>query len=418
MKGFFEIETPKIKHKPNNKLFGCESCGLYKEVKSPKMPYTGEGRLNTFILGEGPGQMEDRKNKQFVGDSGLLLRTSLKELDYDLDRDFYKQNVIRCRPMDSSGNNRAPTKNEIQCCLPFWKQEIKDLKPRFIILFGAKAVEAFFNDHSPPITSDLSIGRWYKTCIPDKQTMAWVISLYHPSYAVRNPDFEVKFKQDLAWALNQLKRELPTFPDWKEFVVKITNYNDLISLFQDILKFKPPTVIDYETSGIRPYAKGHHIWSASIYPMFNEEDIEGGNLYSYAFPLSYPNHWNTNQLVQIENEFKKILADPKILKIAQSIRFEEIWSRRILKQPVQGWIHDTMICSHVIYEHRKFTGLDFQVFINWGYEYGEEIASFKNLTETGFTRMHEIPLHKLLEYNGLDSLFEGMLYQKQMETIG
>jgi hypothetical protein len=303
-----------------------------------------------------------------------------------------------------------------------WRREVEALKPNFIILLGGKAVEAFFGDRSQPITSDLSIGRWSRTCVPDVKTNAWIISLYHPAYIKRNPDFESKFRLDLKWGLDQLKREPPTFLDWREFVIKVTTFDELMDLFADILNFKPPIIIDYETSSLRPYIKGHHIWSMSVYPLFDEEEndeiIKQGNPYSYSFPYSYPNHWTAQEFERITIGWKRILADPEIFKIAQSIQFEEIWNRRIFKQPAQGWIHDTMVCSHLINEHRKFTSLDFQVFINWGYEYGENITPFKSDDENGFNHMHEIPRPQLLEYGGLDGLFEGMLYQKQVEIIG
>jgi uracil-DNA glycosylase family 4 len=410
MKGFFELEKPvKPKAPVKKKSLDCEACGLYKQVKSPRMPVTGYGRKGVFGLGEGPGRKEDEQNKQFVGDSGDLLREALTENGYQLDRDFYKQNAVRCRPTDSEGNNRPPSKEELQCCEQFWRTDITDKKPKFIFLFGGKAVEAFYGDRGHSITSDLSIGRWVRTCVPDVKTEAWIVSLYHPSFAIRTPDAKVRFKKDVKWGLEQLDRKPPEFPDWKKQVAIITRFDDLWKLFQRIEAHRLPIVIDYETSGLRPYKSGHHVWSASIY--FNRK--------AYSFPYSYPNHWTADQFEKIEGCFKKILADPEVPKIAQSIQMEDSWSRRVIGQPVIGWLHDTMVCSHVINEHRKFTGLDFQTFINWGYEYGENIAPFKNLDETtGFNRMHEVPLLELLEYNGLDSLFAGMLFERQVRIIG
>jgi DNA polymerase len=409
MKGFFEIEKPvKPKAQPKRKVLNCETCGLYKQVKSPRMPVTGYGRKGVFILGEAPGGDEDLQGRQFVGKAGDVLREALTENGYQLDRDFHKQNVIRCRPTDDQGNNRTPTKEEMQACEQFWRKDIADKKPKFIFLLGAKAVESFYSDRGHSITSDLSIGRWNKTCVPDVKTGTWVVSLYHPSFAVRTPDFKVRFKKDLKWALEKLKDPSPGFPDWKRDVIPIISFDPLWDLFNKVVAAKLPIVIDYEASGLRPYNAGHHVWSTAIH--FNHK--------AYAFPYSYPNHWREDQFKEIEGFWKKILADPDVPKIAQYIQFEECWNRRVIGQPAQGWLHDTMVCSHIINEHRKFTGLDFQVFINWGYEYGENITPFKTYDEaTGFNRMHEVPLPELLEYNGLDALFTGMLMQKQVEII-
>lgn len=410
MRGFFELDTPKLTKPKANKKLGCEACGLYKQVKSPRMPYTGEGRLGAFILSEAPGETEDRMNKQLIGKAGQLLRRYLAKYGLDLDKDFWKQNSVRCRPTDGSGNNRTPTKEEIQCCEQLWRKDIATLKPKYIFLLGAKAIEAFFQYRSHPISSDLSMGRWASQCIPDSVTGAWVICLYHPSFAVRNPDFENKFDIDLEWGLRQLERKPPEFPDWTKNVLPVTKFELVMGLLEDILETDTPIVIDYETSGIRPYAPGHHIWSIGIYLI--------GDDCAYSFPYQYPNHWKIEQLADINGAWCDILQHPNIPKIAQSIQMEESWGRRIVGAKTLGWLHDTMVCSHVLNEHRKITSLDFQVFVNWGYEYGEEITPFKKArNEEGFNRMHEVPLLKLLEYNGLDTLFTGMLEQKQVEEL-
>ncbi len=57
------------------------------------------------------------------------------------------------------------------------------------------------------------------------------------------------------------------------------------------------------------------------------------------------------------------------------------------------------------------------MFINFGYEYGMITTPYKKATETGFNRMHEVPLSQLLEYNALDALFCGKLFLKQKEVL-
>ena len=144
--GFFNLEELKIKESPGllNADDLCNQCGLYKTVKSPKMPVTGKGLLNALILAEAPGATEDEKNTQLIGKAGQLLRRHITNLGLDLERDFYKRNIINCRPTDKDGENRTPTKKEIQYCRPKWQQTVEELNPKFIILLGGKAVEGFF----------------------------------------------------------------------------------------------------------------------------------------------------------------------------------------------------------------------------------------------------------------------------------
>jgi uracil-DNA glycosylase family 4 len=412
MKGFFDLPNPVPKPRTQTRTkAGCEGCGLFKQVKSPRMPYSGKGRLKTLIIGEAPGGEEDLRGLQFVGQAGDILRDILKGYGYFLDRDFWKTNALACRPTDARGNNRTPTKREIQCCEPQWRKVVAELKPQFIILMGAKAVEAFYMYRSHPIAKDLSMGRWNRTCVPDVQTGAWVISIPHPSMINYNPDYLEKYRGDVGWALEQLNREPPIFEDWTKRVICITNYDSLINLLNSIARGFGPMAIDYETSGTRPYKPGHHIWSISVAAI-----IEGPGVWS--FPYSYPGHWSKGQFKSINTLWKQILTKPDLVKIGQNIQMEEAWSRRVIGVPVANWTWDTMVAAHVLNEHRKVTSLDFQVFVNFGYEYGAEIEPYKTTVKgTLFNRMHEVPLAKLLEYNGQDALFTALLSEKQSTMV-
>jgi uracil-DNA glycosylase family 4 len=363
------------------------------------MPVTGEGKLNALILGEAPGGEEDQRNVQFVGKAGR-----------DLDRDFHKRNVVNCRPTDSDGLNRTPTKTELQCCEHTWRKTIHDLQPLFIILFGGKAVEAFFMNYSYPIRKNLAISRFRHLCIPDPVTKAWVLPGYHPSFAARDPDAEPIFKIDLNYILDKVqeKKKRPEFPDWESRVETLTDFDQVCELLRSILDSKPYIFPDYETSGVRPYAEGHKIWTIGI----------GGGKKAFAFPYSYPGVFSAEQRTQIAELWKDILTNPDIPKVAQSIQMEESWGRGIFGVETRGWRMCTMNASHIVDERNEWTSLDFQVFINFGYEYGQDIAPFKKAsTPNGFNRIHQAPLDRLLLYNGLDSLFCNELWSIRSKDL-
>lgn len=409
--GFFDLPSaPSIPRAPRGAT-GCEACGLYRKVKSPRMPMTGEGKLGAFLLGEGPGETEDGLNKQFVGQAGDKLRLHLKLLGYDLDRDFFKQNAIQCRPTDAKGNNRPPISKEIQCCEQRWRSELNSVKHKFIFLTGAKAVEAFFMYRTHPITTSLSIGRFRKLCIPDIQTGAWILPLYHSSFVVRNPDAEPVFKKDLTWALSQLSRSAPTFPDYDKVVIQLTRYDDLIEFLDQIIEYKYCIAIDYETSGLKPFKPGHQIRSISI-ARYQDD-------YGYSFPYQYPSVWGSEQLEQIRIKLAIILSDPEIPKVAQNIQMEHPWSKAILGVEPRGWVWDTMVYSHIEDERPEYTGLDFQVFINWGYEYGSDMVKYKKPSPGSiFNTMHKAPLSQLLSYGGKDAYFTMRLAERQWSEKG
>jgi uracil-DNA glycosylase family 4 len=407
--GFFDLPST-AKEKTPKGATGCEACGLFRLVKSPQMKVTGNGRLNSFILGEGPGGTEDRLNKQFVGEAGDKLRFHLRLLGYDLDEDFWKQNAVACRPITDKGTNRTPTSKEIKFCEPRWRAELNEKQPKFIFLLGGKAIETFFMHQSQPITHNLSVTRWRNLCIPDLQTHAWILPLFHPSFINRTPEAEPIFRKDLEWALNQLNRPSPTFIDYRKKITLLKQYQDVLTTLETILNGKFTIVFDYETSTLRPYSSGQNIWSIAV------NIIELG--LTYAFPFSYPSHWTTQQFLDIKNIWSKILTNPNIKKVAQNIQMERPWSKIIVGVDPQNWVWDTMVASHIIDERSEFTSLDFQVFINFGIEYGENISRFKNLKPgTNYNSMHEVPLDELLEYNGTDAYFTGELAKKQWELF-
>lgn len=417
MKGFFDLPKPIAKPRTTRPkaALGCEACGLYKHVKSPRMPYTGYGKLKTLIMGEAPGGTEDEQGKQFVGQAGDILRDILKGYGYFLDRDFWKTNALACRPTDKRGNNRTPTKRELQCCEPMWRKAIEELKPEFIILMGGSAVEAFYMYRSHPITTDLSMGRWNRTCVPDIQTGAWVISIPHPSMINYNPDYLEKYRLDVGWALEKIdsyQYKPPVVEDWSGYVKALTKYEDVINFLEGILEDGETLIsLDYETSGTRPYKPGHHVWSIGV-TVFDD------TYSTRAFPFSYPGHWTDEQFANILALWCRILLDENIGKIGQNIQMEEAWGRRVIGVPTNNWVWDTMVGKHILNEHRKVTSLDFQVFTTWGYEYGADIAPFKNSVKgTEFNRMHEVPLEKLLIYNGQDALFTALLYNDQTTMV-
>lgn len=401
----------------------CEECGLYKNVKSPKMKWSGEGKLNTLMIAQSPGAIEDIEGTQLVGDAGQVLRKHLFDMRFDLDADFWKINAVNCRTTDIRGNNRIPTQKELKYCRFMWLDTVKKLQPKFIILFGSEACETYFLDRSKPIRRNSSIGRWRNLIIPDPKYNAYVLPLYHPSAVNHNPDIEPIFKKDLQEAMkfiidNQNSKS-PEEIDWDKQIFPLTvtgnqqptirsTFNEVEEFLIKIQKDKPIISFDYETSAIRPFKNGHKIWSIGV---------SIGNK-GYAFPFQYPGIWSSKEFNEIKTLWIDILIDPRIKKIAQNIAMEEIWSRILLEVEVAGWIWDTMVTAHILDERPNYTSLDFQTFIYFGYEHGEMITPFKEDSDnSGFNKMHQVPIKELLIHNAKHALFTNLLFRKQSRLL-
>ena len=384
----------------------CEICGLYKNCKSPKMGYTGEGRKGILNIVEAPDKTEDRKGQQLVGEVGILYKEYLAKYGIDLHKDCYTINVVNCRPPE----DRSPSDKEIKNCKSRVDKVIEELQPKFIILHGGVAVKSFYRDRFK--NEYLEISMWRKRCIPDKFTGAWVIPLYPVSYVLKtdNDLTRAVYDRDIKWAVSCLNKKPPVFNENDEERVEIIlDSNGLLSLF-DTIESKPRIITyDYETSGLKPYREGHKIYSISV----EYEDM------SYSFPYQYP-HWSQEEFEEIERRWQQILLNPMIKKVAQGVKFEASWSSEIVGAIPEGWFWDTQVASHVLEEGRpKSTSLDLQVYWRWGVEgYGKEVDGFKQDKDgSGFNTLYKVPLEKLLLYGGLDSLYTGRLYNDQMREF-
>jgi len=389
----------------------CKKCGLDRFVITPRMPYSGEGKERVFILGEGPGATEDFTGLPFHedADAGGLFHRTAQLYGFNLRRDAYIQNAVNCRPtFNNEGKaNRPPKSGEIAHCRPLWQQSLDETKPKFIWLMGGSAIEAFFgNRRSKVYTMSLSVDRWHRLCIPDPISRAWVIPLYHPSFFVRNKYDTFYLEHEIQFAVQQLQRPEPEFPDEKKRVILKQNFDEVCDLLDFIYEFKIPFAHDYETNCLKPWREGSYI--ASIAVSFSGKE-------AFAFPFEYPGHWNERQIRIIHNKWCKILSDPEIPKIVQNYQMEGSWADNHLVH-MENFHWDTMVAAHVIDGRNKYSGLKFQTLLHFGtVGYGDHVEHL--LEGFPFNKVNEIPLPDLLLYNGMDAMFTMRLYELQSNEL-
>ena len=384
----------------------CVDCQLDKGCKSPRMKPTGEGRLKTLIIAEASGEDEDEQGKQLVGEVGIYFRNRLSERGLNLDKDFWKTNALSCRPP----KNREPTRTELVCCYPNIEKAIRVYKPKFIWLMGGAAIESYFMTRF----SSLSPTRWRGLCIPDFERNAWVIPMFHPSFAHRNEDNSLTISQyirDLDFAIHCIKTkgEMKNLPRPNPDDIRTsTDFDEVCYMLEDLVDHPPEYLyFDYETTGLKPYRAGHKIHVVSFC---------ANNKSAFAFPLQ--RHWTALMQRQVERRWKDVLVN-KSKKAAHNISFEDVWSRVILATEPAHWHWDTMIAAHSIDNRAKYSGLKFQAFLHWGApNYDKEISPYlKNTDERGFNRIDQAPLDKLLLYGGEDSLYGHWLMCKQWPLL-
>lgn len=408
MEGFFSREEEKkLGIDRNIKTLTCDDCGLYKNCNSPKMALSGEGRKKVLIIAEAPGKEEDVQGTQLVGKTGRYFRKVLKELGYDLDRDFWKMNAINCRPP----KNRNPKIVELNACRPMIEKALAELQPRSIITLGKYGWLGLMNKRLSGRISSISISGWVGERIPDQEWLCWICPTYHPAYIVRNDWDEAlvsMWKSHLDKAVKWAQRRIPVY-DWSSKIEITEQLPKAIEWLREIKGKWDIVAFDYETTGLKPHRRGHQIVAISF---SNGEK-------SYAFP------YFENDSFRQELETLLRVGTKLIGKIAQNFRFEDQWTQRKLGYSIRGWDWDTLLGAHCI-DNRKPTGLKFQVYVKFGIlgydstvdryiegkKKGEDLKS-----RNAFNLIQSAPMDEILKYNAADSLFTYWLAKRQKERL-
>ena len=160
---------------------GCEACDLYKDATQTVF---GEGAARTplMLVGEAPGDQEDKQGRPFVGPAGQLLDRALGEAGIDR-AGAYLTNAVKHFKFVRMGRRRLhqkPDAGEIKACKQWLLRELDLVRPRVIVALGATAAQALLGRAT---TISRERGR-FRPYPPDAQLYITV----HPSFLLRLPD--------------------------------------------------------------------------------------------------------------------------------------------------------------------------------------------------------------------------------------
>jgi DNA polymerase len=182
----------------------CQGCDLYKNATQTVF---GEGprRAHIMLVGEVPGDEEDKQGHPFVGPSGRFLDDSLDQAGIPRD-DVYITNAVkhfRWEPRGKRRLHKKPTAGQIEACKPWLHAEILVIKPEVIVCLGATAAQAMLG-------RDFRITKHRGKFFHSEET-AWITATYHPSAILRAPDKEsrdrmrAEFVEDLHHAAEYME---------------------------------------------------------------------------------------------------------------------------------------------------------------------------------------------------------------------
>jgi DNA polymerase len=171
----------------------CRKCGI-GATRRNAVYGEGDPCAALMVVGEGPGETEDKLGRPFVGRAGELLDKMLLSIDLPRE-DVFICNTVKCRPTLDTGHriaNRAPTPDEMRNCRPYLDEQIEIIRPRVILALGAPAAKSFMGEKFA-ITKQR--GQWFEgpTGIP-------VIATFHPAYILRQTGGAMTEVKKLVWS--------------------------------------------------------------------------------------------------------------------------------------------------------------------------------------------------------------------------
>jgi DNA polymerase len=127
------------------KAASCQACDLYRNATQTVF---GQGAADArlFLVGEQPGDQEDKAGEPFVGPAGRILDQALAEVGLKRD-DVYTTNAVKHFKWTAKGKRRIhqrPSAREVAACHPWLEAELAAVDPAVVVLLGATAGQALF----------------------------------------------------------------------------------------------------------------------------------------------------------------------------------------------------------------------------------------------------------------------------------
>lgn len=189
----------------------CQGCDLYRNATQAVFGELETGnkarlpKVAIMMIGEQPGDQEDKQGRPFIGPAGKLLDKCLEEVDIDR-RKVYVTNAVkhfRWEPRGKLRIHKKPSMKEIHACRPWLEAEVETVHPELIVCLGATAAQSLLGS-SFKITQ--SHGK-----LQQVEGFPPILATLHPSAILRTRTDEDRDKEtqiflnDLRQAMNFLK---------------------------------------------------------------------------------------------------------------------------------------------------------------------------------------------------------------------
>ncbi len=172
------------------RIHNFEGCSAIKTIATNTVISDGDPASRIMLVGEAPGEQEDRVGVPFCGRSGKLLNNMLEAIGLSRNTNIYITNSVFWRPP----GNRNPTEEEIDMCLPFVEEHIGIINPKLLVLVGGVAMRALMQT-TESVTNMRGTFHKYINGFMNEEIDTMI--LYHPSYLLRQPRKKAEAWKDL-----------------------------------------------------------------------------------------------------------------------------------------------------------------------------------------------------------------------------
>lgn len=385
----------------------CELCPLSKHCDHPSQSYVGKGSLGVLIIDDAPDLGQDSYGLDY-GEKYTFLKKVFKEIGVDIEQDLWYTTTLGCYNGSTRKKPKSPTLKEVQACTPRLSGIIDELHPNVLILLGEAPFSAVITPRIRGRLTGTKAGAFYGETIPDQEYQMWLCPTWDLQTLFQTVIYEGGkesapfFERDKA-VYKQFRKHLFDAVCMYDTPVTKVDYASLCHTTQDIdmaidwiaeAMVWEEVAFDIETTGIKPYRKGHEIISVAI---------SNGEI-SYAFPFFDD--------TVFKKMFRRLMLSSS-KKIAHNIQYEGIWIRHFEGYWFENWYFDTMLAMHCLH-NLKPTGLKYCTYKDLGVIGYDDSADMclkavkKEVDEYGDNAINKIkqcPIDDLLLYNALDSLF-------------
>ena len=163
----------------------CQGCDLYQHATRAVFG-EGETSARLVLVGEQPGDKEDRTGRPFVGPAGRVLDEALETAGIPRDQ-VYVTNAVKHFKFRMRGKRRLhekPTQYEMRACRPWLEHELQLIAPEILVLLGATAAQSLLG-------SSFRITR-HRGEVLDTPWARWTFATVHPSSVLRIPDADAR----------------------------------------------------------------------------------------------------------------------------------------------------------------------------------------------------------------------------------